>query len=166
MGLLEKTCTRCREAKPLDAVNFPLHNRTKSGFDSWCRPCRNEYRKEYRVPPGVRPDQQHRVVDARQLGSCIICGAIENIVVDHDHRTGRVRGALCQSCNMGLGHFKDNPELLELAAMYVRGECACGECEVSWGGRPEEPEYISAKTVKTAKDPNSRINKSLRAWSC
>ena len=163
MGLLEKTCTRCHENKPLDVVNFPPHNRTKSGFDSWCRQCRNEYRKEYRVPPGVRPDQQYRVVDARQLDSCIICGATESIVVDHDHRTGRVRGALCHRCNLGLGHFKDDPELLELAAMYVRGECACGGCKVSWGGRPEEPDYASAKT---ANDPNSRINKSLRAWKC
>ena len=143
MGLLEATCTRCKVAKPLTAECFPLHNKKRSGFDSWCRACRNEYKKNYRVPPGVRPDQKHRVEEARQQATCVICGGTESINVDHDHRTGRVRGALCTRCNFGLGHFRDDPELLELAAMYLRGECACGECEVSWGGRPDEPEYIA-----------------------
>lgn len=32
--------------------------------------------------------------------------------------------------------------LLELAAMYLRGECACGECEVLWGGRPGEDDFV------------------------
>ena len=80
---------------------------------------------------------------ARQATECVICGDEGNLVVDHDHRTGRVRGALCQRCNMGLGHFRDEPELLELAAMYLRGECACGECEVTWGGRPDEDDFVA-----------------------
>jgi hypothetical protein len=92
--------------------------------------------------PGVRPDQQHLIAIAREVDACVICGDEGALVVDHDHRTGRVRGALCQRCNMGLGHFRDDPDLLEQAAMYVRGECACGECEVAWGGRPHEPDFV------------------------
>ena len=142
MGVLTVTCRKCGEEKALDAENFPPHKQTKSGFDSWCRPCRRAYRKLYRRLSGVRPDQEHMVGVARNVTACVICGDLDNLVVDHDHRTGRVRGALCQRCNMGLGHFRDDPELLEFAAMYLRGECACGECQPSWGGRPNEPNFV------------------------
>jgi len=39
--------------------------------------------------------------------------------IDHDHRTGQVRGLLCHTCNAGLGMFKDNIELLHRAIMYL-----------------------------------------------
>lgn len=40
--------------------------------------------------------------------------------VDHDHSTGVIRGILCDQCNKGLGHFKDNPIFLRKAISYVR----------------------------------------------
>ena len=143
MGVLTFCCRKCKTEKLLDAENFPPHKHTTSGFDSWCRPCRRAYRKKYRKLAGVRPDQEHLVEVARKSVACVICGDTYGLVVDHDHRTGRVRGALCLRCNMGLGHFRDDPELLELAALYIRGECACGECVPIWGGRPDEAAYIS-----------------------
>ena len=39
---------------------------------------------------------------------------------DHDHAEKIPRGLLCSTCNSGLGMFKDNPALLELAAIYLR----------------------------------------------
>lgn len=56
---------------------------------------------------------------AEQEGSCFICHSEEDLVVDHDHDTGDVRGILCRKCNSGLGMFKDNPELLTKAAEYL-----------------------------------------------
>ena len=39
--------------------------------------------------------------------------------VDHCHKTGKIRGLLCDQCNKGLGHFKDNIEYLRKAIEYV-----------------------------------------------
>lgn len=41
------------------------------------------------------------------------------LVVDHDHKTGKVRKLLCHNCNRALGLFKDNPDVLNKAAIYV-----------------------------------------------
>ena len=126
-------CTRCQTEKPGTLEFFPPHNKKRNGLDSWCRSCRNEYRSEARVPPGIQKSEYGKAYEARSIGECVICGSMGKIVIDHDHRTGMVRGPLCQNCNFGLGHFKDDPELLELAALYLRGRCACGSCEVKWG---------------------------------
>lgn len=42
---------------------------------------------------------------AKKFGLCDICGSEENNkqhAVDHDHKTGYIRGLLCAPCNMGL----------------------------------------------------------------
>ena len=120
MEVLAKTCTRCRTVKPLDAVNFPPHNRTKSGFDSWCRTCRAGYRNEIcrgKFRESIS-DEDLKTLKAT-TEECVICGSTEPLVVDHDHDTGDVRGMLCNHCNRGLGHFRDDPTLLEFAAQYL-----------------------------------------------
>lgn len=131
MGLL--ACSRCQEEKPATAEFFPPHNKKKNGFDSWCRSCRNAYKKANSVPKGVTDLTKAR--EAKALTECVICGLETNVVVDHDHSTGQVRGGLCSNCNLGLGHFKDNPKVLRLAALYLEGKCLCGECDVYWGGQ-------------------------------
>lgn len=61
-----------------------------------------------------------------QGGKCAICNKLETathnftkktikLAVDHCHKTGKVRGLLCQNCNRGIGKFHDNIENLENA---------------------------------------------------
>lgn len=56
---------------------------------------------------------------------CAICGLGEDgdknhfPLVDHNHRTGMVRGLLCMNCNQGIGKFHDDPNLLMAAAVYL-----------------------------------------------
>lgn len=67
-----------------------------------------------------------------QGGCCRVCGRAEaevassrhGLVVDHSYRTDGarfVRGLLCNRCNLGLGYFDDDPELLRCAAAYLDG---------------------------------------------
>jgi hypothetical protein len=66
---------------------------------------------------------------ARQGGRCAICPAtspgvrngkvLKRFAVDHDHKTGQIRGLLCLTCNAGLGHLKDDPELVYAAYLYL-----------------------------------------------
>lgn len=71
-------------------------------------------------------DYEEMVKD--QENKCKICGMEETriwkgkpmrLCIDHDHKTGKIRGLLCHSCNTGLGKFCDNTDLLERAIMYL-----------------------------------------------
>ena len=55
------------------------------------------------------------------LGECVICQEKADLVVDHCHQTGIVRGLLCQPCNVMLGFSKDRPEVLRAGAVYLLG---------------------------------------------
>jgi len=114
------TCTRCAQPKPATTEYFPPHNKKRNGLDSWCRQCRATYRNancrgKFR---GSISDEDLQELKS-SVQECVICGAEGQLVVDHDHKTNKVRGILCNHCNLGLGHFRDDPALLEFARMYV-----------------------------------------------
>ena len=120
MELLNKKCTKCAIEKPLTKEYFPSHNKTKSGFDSWCKECRSSYRSETRrgqYRSMISDDKLKDIIET--VKECVICGSEEDLVVDHCHKTNTIRGMLCNHCNRGLGHFRDDPELLEFARIYL-----------------------------------------------
>lgn len=62
-----------------------------------------------------------------QDNKCFICGyefgqVKGDTYVDHCHSTKKVRGLLCQGCNSGLGHFKDDTQRLAQAIKYLTKE--------------------------------------------
>lgn len=63
-------------------------------------------------------DEQYSILLNQQKGKCIICGEIPTSI-DHNHETGKVRGVLCLNCNLGLGNFKDDLDLLKNAVKYL-----------------------------------------------
>lgn len=55
-----------------------------------------------------------------QNGKCLICTRISKLHVDHCHKSNKVRGLLCFTCNVGLGNFKDSPIFLKSAMLYLK----------------------------------------------
>jgi hypothetical protein len=103
----------------------------------WCeahrervRETQRKYRESHREQQSIR---NRKLYEANQLqlkgkllveqgGVCAICGGNRGpnaLALDHNHITENVRGLLCRPCNLGLGHFADNPEWLIKAAHYV-----------------------------------------------
>jgi hypothetical protein len=73
---------------------------------------------------GITLEQYNQILE-QQGGVCAVCkgphvGRGSFYHVDHDHQTGEVRGLLCHHCNTAIGSMKDDPNLLEKAAAYLR----------------------------------------------
>jgi hypothetical protein len=67
---------------------------------------------------GLTLEEFHAML-AAQGGGCAICGRPGVDQVDHDHRSGRVRGILCFRCNVALGQLDDDPDRLLAAIAYL-----------------------------------------------
>ncbi len=134
-----RKCKACGEHKPLD--DFYREYRRKEARRHECKSCANrrttEYRKEVSRETrsrwnrnsalkryGISEAVYQEMLDL-QDGMCAICGSpnSENssnrLHVDHDHKTGTVRGLLCTRCNPGIGMFCDDPELMRRAIKYL-----------------------------------------------
>ena len=87
-------------------------------------------KKHLRKKYGITPEQ-YDVMFKQQNGVCAICGkpervrkntgVINRLSVDHDHKTGKVRGLLCHSCNVRVGVL-DNVKFIEKAKIYLKGK--------------------------------------------
>lgn len=145
-----KVCKMCGKDKPLSELSS-VTRQMKSGprtyYNSWCKPCANDYSKEHYAANRPTRQAQNKIwrtanpkklrgywlkktygitleeydaILAGQQGVCAICyGTYDVLFVDHDHDTGRIRGLLCNGCNTELGMFKDSPEFLVRASLYV-----------------------------------------------
>lgn len=126
-----KICSKCKQEK--DEIEFSVDNNSPDGLCYHCKECKRKYdRTNWRENSlqhkyGIGEAQVELILKS-QNGVCAICGQpettkkydkIQQLSVDHCHKTGKIRGLLCDVCNKGLGNFKDDPELLRKAAGYL-----------------------------------------------
>ena len=69
---------------------------------------------------GLSIDQYNELHKTTKL--CEICGQPQEskkLSIDHDHKTGKIRGLLCFRCNTALGKFDDDIDVLASAISYL-----------------------------------------------
>lgn len=85
----------------------------------WSQESRDErLQRQYAIT-----EEQYLAIFKKQEGRCAICNChqhYQRLAVDHDHKTGMVRGLLCTNCNRGLGRFFDSAIRLAAAANYIK----------------------------------------------
>lgn len=142
---LSKICSKCKAEKEL--TEFCKDSRSKDGYVTSCKICRSKYHRDYHYKNKERTNAKRRefvaknreYVNARKTASyyrckygltmnevtvlrsagCSVCGSTDRVVIDHCHITEKVRGALCNNCNVALGHAKESPERLRQLASYL-----------------------------------------------
>ena len=117
MNSSKQICVKCKIDKPLD--DYHKDRRTANRRRTTCTECRSEQRS---VTNLSRFDYAKLLVE--QNNCCAICGieATEmkrELSVDHNHETNKIRGLLCDRCNIGLGNFRDSTTLLSVAIEYL-----------------------------------------------
>lgn len=140
-GVLYKKCGICKEYKVKEEYNYD--EKTCDQWSVLCKKCKTDYTNDWvKENPNRRKDIhlksllnkkykiQREFYDdllEKQGGKCSICGATNTVckrysrlVVDHNHKTGRIRGLLCMKCNTLLGNAQDSIETLKNAIKYLQ----------------------------------------------
>ncbi|MGH7974764.1 MAG: endonuclease VII domain-containing protein [bacterium] len=99
---------RRKKQKALSNRKWFLHNRERALATqrAWLHADRNRIKiKNLKYKYGITFDQYNTLVK-KQNKKCAICFDDNSLCVDHNHKTGKVRGLLCKSCNSRLGWFE------------------------------------------------------------
>jgi hypothetical protein len=115
----QRRCGRC--ATDLPIASFGTRGKRMAGY---CKPCSSAYNHErtLRIQFGLTPADYQGLLDI-QGGRCAICECrprTRRLAVDHDHKTGVIRGLLCTRCNHKLlGAAHESTSMLRRAARYL-----------------------------------------------
>lgn len=104
--------------------NNPEYKKKSQGYSKeWVKKNpeqRKKYTRNSRIRAyGISPERYQEMLEA-QCNRCAICEK-ENkraMAIDHDHKTGMVRGLLCDTCNLSLGHI-EREGFLKKALKYI-----------------------------------------------
>ncbi len=143
-----KRCSVCKQVKPANEFHLVKDNRLKQKdpyLQGRCRSCSSVYIKawhlrhpKYRKSDsrqrnlkrfGITADAYDHILQNQNYG-CAVCGEKTTdstgrlLSIDHNHDTGEVRGLLCHSCNVALGLFKEDVDLLAKAIFYLTKFCS------------------------------------------
>ena len=129
-------CTKCNIPKKNSEYPKKTGDRRLRKYSSICKLCNKDRWKKYIRSPKESKEYKLKyffnlsyndweLLKIKQNNSCAICNKSQDtltktMAVDHDHNTGKIRGLLCDSCNLGLGKFQDNIEILENALKYMK----------------------------------------------
>ena len=105
-------CDTCHQKKEIDLFSKRCGKRRER-----CKECdrKNKLQVRYGITAG-----QYDVMKTRQKGKCLICDKkTDRLVIDHCHKTKKVRGLLCNGCNTSLGLMKENLNILYKAIQYL-----------------------------------------------
>ena len=123
-GFPKKVCNVCH--RYLDTTLFS-RNQNGKGDRVIRRPSCDDCRK---VIDGVNMTNDekrkwNKIKPELEIFECPICkkrtipGLTSKVVLDHNHNTGKARGWICDTCNTGIGRFKDEVKLLERAIEWI-----------------------------------------------
>ena len=110
-------CKKCQIKKSHENY-FKNHAINKKKHNDWYH---GRYRKQALKEKYGLTSEQFEEMKKAQDGLCAICQKTQrSFHVDHDHQTKKVRGLLCQICNVGLGYFHDDIKRLAMAITYLK----------------------------------------------
>lgn len=138
----EKKCLGCGVVFPASAF-IKKPNKNSRHLRARCAPCTESQKKSWLSPEKRRKHtikkaygldwESYLSMMTEQNGQCAICsvdfdmshrpngGTVpRSACVDHCHSTGKVRGILCSSCNIALGFFRDNVDIMKKAIQYIK----------------------------------------------
>jgi len=141
----DRRCKICGQRKPITHFDPGAWDRENKNAGPWVRACYTckELHRHVELPGNINLEKlaakakdiertygislkDYQTMYISQNGLCAICHHPEPVkarmflAVDHDHKTGKVRGLLCSKCNMALGGFGDSSEILRSAIRYLR----------------------------------------------
>jgi hypothetical protein len=118
-----KICNVCHILKSID--DFDVNQNAVAGKTR--RPACKDCRKGIDgVALKTSEKRRMEAIKPEVFFVCPICkkpsipGVTANLVIDHNHKTGNAREWICDSCNTGLGRFKDNIELIRETIKYLK----------------------------------------------
>lgn len=105
-----KICRNCKQEKDLE--EFPLFSTSEAGRKNTCCDC-SAYLKKIRMKLKIENPPP-------PPGKCPICKFVtDKWILDHCHFSNQFRGYICNSCNLALGRFNDDPVIIESALKYL-----------------------------------------------
>ena len=125
-GFDRKICNLCHVLLP--SAEFQPNQKDSKGVVTTrpsCRSCRRKMVDRQEIPAVPKQEALRKKPQLGTLFSCPICrkrsivGVTAMVVIDHDHANGKIRGYLCESCNTGLGRFKNGKDYLRNAIAYL-----------------------------------------------
>lgn len=120
-------CRICTSSRTKERA--PLYRERKNAAARIARatdPAKHRHyvRRYYLMVKYGMKETEFEAMWSRVNGKCEMCGDAlarkkGGFAIDHCHRTGTIRGLLCNHCNSGLGYFRDSPRRLEAAIAYI-----------------------------------------------